>query len=273
MRRVKIRHWLLTAIALAALLLAYSFVEPYWLQIKEYEIVSDQIPPSFDGARITFLSDFHYGPLFPAERIRAIVEKTNALEPDIVLLGGDYISGGEELLDDVFPILGGLKPALGTFSVLGNHEWPYERRYRGLAEENHITPVDRKPFRVFVGTDSIVIAGSEFYLHRLPDMTALDRCAQPEDFVLYLQHNPDFAEVADDPRIDLMLSGHNHGGQVTLFGFYAPHLATKTGQKYRSGLVDDGDFPVIVSNGIGVYMMPLRFGARPQIVLVHLKRG
>lgn len=271
-KRRKKKHGKRRAILLiAAVLLVYSFVEPYRLEVKEYTVESEDIPASFDGVKLAFISDLHYGKLVNGERIEQVVEKTNALEPDIVLLGGDYITGDESLLDGVFSILGGLKPEYGTFSVIGNHEWPYDKHYKRVAVENNITPVDDRISRVFIGKESVVIAGSEFYLSKQPDLRKLEKGASDEDFVVFLQHNPDYAEVVNTDKIDLMLSGHNHGGQVTLFGKFAPFLATKTGQKYRSGMVENMKFPVIVSNGTGVYRIPMRLGARPQIVLVKLK--
>ena len=262
----------LFALALIAVA-AYAFYEPYRLEIKEYTVESHQLPQEFDGKTIAFLSDLHYDGERSGKWIKRVVDATNAQRPDIVLLGGDYITGGEELLDEAFSILGRLESATRTFCVIGNHEWPYAERYRAAAEKNGITPVDNTPSRVFIGTESVVIAGSEFYLKKMPDMSRLARMADEEDFVIYLQHNPDFAEVAEDPRIDVMLSGHNHGGQVTLFGLFAPYLPSKYGQKYRTGMVEGKGFPVIVSNGIGIYKVPLRLGARPQVVLVHLEKS
>ncbi len=252
-------------------IIVYAFIEPHHLEVKEYIVQSEDIPKAFDGMTAAFLSDFHYGSLVGDEWIEKIVEKTNALKLDLVLLGGDYITGDEEGLDKVFSILGALKPTYGTFSVIGNHEWPYEKRYTAAAMKNNITPVDRDLSRVFIGGDSIVIAGSEFYLNKKPDDRNLNEYSDDKDFVIYLQHNPDYAQVCDNSRVDIMLSGHNHGGQITLFGAYAPYLPTKTGQKYRSGWVDNKKFPVIVSNGLGVYKVPMRLGAPPQIVLIKFK--
>lgn len=272
MKKRKIKIWIILLIC-ALLITSYSLYEPFCLEIKEYDILSNDIPEAFIDAKIAFLSDIHYGDMVKTEWVEHIVEQTNSLNPDIILLGGDYITGDEALLDEVFSILGKLKPAYGTFSVIGNHEWPYDRHYASAAIKNNITPVDKKLSRVFIGKDSLVIAGSEFYLSKMPDEKDLNTRSSEKDFVMYLQHNPDYAEVSDNPRIDVMLSGHTHGGQVTLFGAFAPYLPTKTGQKYRSGRVDNSAFPVIVSNGLGVYKVPMRLGARPQIVVLNLKKN
>lgn len=271
MKKIKNKFRIFLIICVLAVI-AYSFVEPYRLEIKEYNITSSDIPESFDGTKIAFLTDIHYGDMVKSEWVEYVVNKTNSLGADIILLGGDYITGDEALLDEVFSILGKLKPKYGTFSVIGNHEWPYDKHYSSVAIENSITPVDKKLSRVFIGKDSVVIAGSEFYLSKKPDGRDLSKRASEDDFVLYLQHNPDYAEVAEDSKIDVMLSGHTHGGQVTLFGAFAPYLPTKTGQKYRSGRVENDAFPVIVSNGLGVYKVPMRLGARPQIVVLNLKK-
>ena len=151
------------------LFLLYSFVEPYRIEIKEYDLVSEDIPAEFDGVKLVFLSDIHYGKLVTRERVKYIVERTNELAPDIILLGGDYITGAEKYLDEVFDELSELKSKYGTFSVIGNHEWPYDKHYLRVANKNNIVPVDKKISRVFIGKESIVIAGSEFYLNKKPD--------------------------------------------------------------------------------------------------------
>jgi predicted MPP superfamily phosphohydrolase len=90
------------------------------------------------------------------------------------------------------------------------------------------------------------------------------------DFVIRISHNPDYCESFSTKKIDLVLSGHTHGGQVTFFGIHAPFLPTFTGQKYRSGLVKLAHTEVLVTNGVGTVFPPVRFCARPQINLVIL---
>ncbi len=90
---------------------------------------------------------------------------------------------------------------------------------------------------------------------------------------MLVSHEPDFAEELQPGAADLMLSGHTHGGQLTFFGLWAPVVGSEYGQKYRTGTVTNGSTTVIVSNGIGTILPPLRFFARPQIVVITLKKA
>lgn len=91
--------------------------------------------------------------------------------------------------------------------------------------------------------------------------------------MILLSHNPDYAEQLNTDLVDLQLSGHTHGGQVTLFGRWAPLLSSAYGQKYRSGVVSTAHTVVVVSKGIGTITPPVRLFCRPEIVLVRLSRG
>jgi predicted MPP superfamily phosphohydrolase len=101
---------------------------------------------------------------------------------------------------------------------------------------------------------------------------------RPETPRLVIAHEPDTAEIgplrdADAPRIDLMLSGHTHGGQVRLPLVGAPIVPSRYGQKYAGGLVEGPRFPVLVSRGIGMSILPIRFAVAPEIVEVTLTRA
>ncbi|MGB9594408.1 MAG: metallophosphoesterase, partial [Anaerolineae bacterium] len=92
------------------------------------------------------------------------------------------------------------------------------------------------------------------------------------DFVILLSHNPDYAERLITRDIDLMLSGHTHGGQVTLFGLWAAAVPSAYGQKYRGGFVRTEHTLVYVTTGVGTITPPVRFWARPEVVLITLER-
>jgi predicted MPP superfamily phosphohydrolase len=95
---------------------------------------------------------------------------------------------------------------------------------------------------------------------------------QKDDFVLLMSHNPDFSENLPEGQVDLVLSGHTHGGQVTLFGTWALYVPSQYGQKYRTGIVENEAATVIVSNGVGVSTpLPIRLYAPAQIVIVTLR--
>jgi uncharacterized protein len=251
----------------------YTIIEPYWLQDKLYVIVSQDIPEKFHNTKIVFLSDIHHGPYFSISRVKNLVDRVNAEKPDIVLLGGDYVYRGPKYITPCFEELKRLKAPLGIYGVLGNHDhWEDPDLTKKRMAESGIILADNKGFWVAKGAEKIKIGGVGDYYEDAQDIGPTIDDAKKNDFVILLSHNPDYAESIGPDRIDLIVSGHTHGGQVTLFGLWAPLLPSNHGQKYRTGLIDCGKYKLIVSNGIGTIKPPIRFFARPQIVTVILKR-
>jgi len=126
---------------LLILLAAYALTEPYLIEIKEIKVKSKDIPQSFNGKTIVFVSDIHYGPFFSKERVRDIVSRINALEPDIVLLGGDDVDHIETDAAPCYEELANLKAPLGKYGVLGNHEWKRERAVQQKMMQAGIMPL------------------------------------------------------------------------------------------------------------------------------------
>jgi len=270
---MKRKTWL-CVLAFVILLVAYAFLEPYWLTVREVHIVDPDIPESFDGTRIAFLTDIHHGPDFSLARVRRAVERTNQLHPDIILLGGDYVYGDPKYIVPCFAELARLEATIGKFGALGNHDHYQDAvlTSQTMVEagiewiNNRAQWVSRNGQRIKIGGVGDLWEGSQDITPTIGDTTE-------EDFVILLSHNPDYVETMTTRRVDLVLSGHTHGGQVTLFGRWAPFVPSQYGQKYRTGMVDTAFTTVIISNGIGTIPPAVRFFARPEIVLIHLQRG
>ena len=259
--------------ALLTLLYAAA-IEPRWLVVREVEIRDADIPPSFDGKTIAFLTDIHHGIYFSAERVRDLVARTNALQPDLILLGGDYAHLRRRYIASCFAELAHLEAPLGKFGVLGNHDHWYGAELSWLSmEKAGIVALDNRAEWILLGEERIRVGGVGDLWEFSQDLSATTAGVREEDFVILLSHNPDYVESIRSTAVDLVLSGHTHGGQVTLFGLWAPIPNSDFGQKYRSGVVRTPFTTVVVSNGIGVITPPLRLGARPEIILIRLRRG
>jgi predicted MPP superfamily phosphohydrolase len=259
-------------------LLGYMYAETYRIEIKRYEFASSDIPEQFDGVTIVLLTDIHRGWFFPQRRVVDLVNRVNNLHPDIVALAGDYIYANREYEGPTFAALAALRASLGRFAVLGNHD--YGEHDGGTMDssaaekaiqragiqllDNRGVWLEHKGARIRVG-------GVADYDEGQPDLGPTVTGTGPADFVLLLCHNPDYAEMLPAGAVDLMLSGHTHGGQVTFFGLWAPRLPSDYGQKYRTGMVRTATSTVVISNGIGTIFPPLRFFARPQIVEITLR--
>jgi predicted MPP superfamily phosphohydrolase len=248
------RRWLLTAVTLFAVVivfLAYGFGETYRLDVKEYTFSSPDLPAEFDGARIVLVTDIHRGPFFSQDRVRSLVERVNALEPDMIILGGDYVYLGTKYAASCFAELQNLRAPMGRFAVL---------RDQGVWVEK--------------GGQRIRVGGIGDYAVDKPVLGPAIEGSGKRDFVLLISHNPDFAEKLPPDAVDLTLSGHTHGGQLTVFGLWAPFVPSENGGEYRTGMVTTDVTTVIISNGVGTSTIPpIRFFARPQIVVITLRAG
>jgi len=264
-------EYFLSILTACILILAYMFIEPYWLKITYMEIRDGDIPNSFDGKRIVFVSDIHHGPFFSGKRVRNLVKKINNLNPDIIFVGGDYVEKGGQYIKPCFEELSGLKAPLGKYGVLGNHD--YYRNgdlVRQSMREAGITLLDNADLWITYGSGRIKVCGVGYFKRYLKPIESYLKGVSEDDFVVLLSHDPDYAENIRNYKVDIVLSGHTHGGQVTLFGLWAPYIPSIYGQKYRTGMVDTGYTRVYVSTGVGTSGIPVRFFARPEIVVFEL---
>ncbi len=205
----------------------------------------------------------------------------NALEPDLVLLGGDYVYAETDYAASCFAELARLEAPLGRYRSAGQSRLRRARQ-RGARtrrptieaiRDASITLLDNQAVWIEKAGARIRLGGVSDYQMGRPRLGPTLEGTGADDFVLLLSHNPDFAEELPPGAVDLMLSGHTHGGQITFFGLWAPYLPSDYGQKYRTGLVVTESTTVIVSNGIGTIFPPIRFFAPPQIVEITLESG
>ncbi|MBZ9776407.1 metallophosphoesterase [Mesorhizobium sp. CO1-1-8] len=270
-------------------------IEPMLLtHVKRYALTPPHWP---DGLklRVVALADIHAcRPWMTPDRIASFVEDANALQPDVIVLLGDYIAGMPLVTGPVTPsqwasALSSLKAPLGVLSILGNHDWWAD----GFAQRAGAGPTVARKALEKVGipvleNDLVRLEkdGQGFWITGLADQLALlptrDRAgftglddldgtlAKVSDTspVILLAHEPDiFPKVPW--RVSLTLSGHTHGGQVRLFG-YSPVVPSRFGNRYAYGHVVENDRNLIVSGGLGFSILPVRFGMRPEILSVDL---
>lgn len=277
---------------------SYAFgVEPLLrLNLTRYRLTPPRWPRALK-LKIAVLADIHAcKPWMTEDRVREIVEATNALQADIILLLGDYMGSmkfvtGSVAAKDWSRALGGLKAPLGVHSILGNHDWwrdeAAQRRRAGptiarLALEDAGIPVyendavrlekDGRGFWLAGLGDQIAFLDGSIQgprrLTGIDDLPGTLRQVSDDAPVILLAHEPDiFPEVPD--RVSLTLSGHTHGGQIRLFGF-SPIVPSHYGNRYAYGHVVEDNRHLIVSGGLGCSIMPVRIGSPPEIVMIEL---
>jgi len=240
--------------------------------VKEVPVRLGRLPKELSGLTIVQLTDIHVGPLIGRRFVAQVVEKTNALRPDVIAITGDLVDGSvRELADHVAP-LAELRARYGVYFVTGNHEY-----YSGVeAWLEHLRRMGIRVLRnerVRIGdAASIDLAGiDDAFSHRYghghgPDLDRAVAGRDPERELVLLAHQPSAIHDAARLGVGLQLSGHTHGGQIWPFGMLVP-LA----QPYVAGLHRHGDFTQIyVSQGTGFWGPPMRLGAPAEITKVVL---
>lgn len=268
-RKIKIVSLLL------AICFTYSLIEPYWIEEKTTILQDSDIPQVFSDKKIVFVADIHHGIFFSQKRIEKMVKRINAINPDIIILGGDYIDSETKYIEPCFEELSKLKAEMGVFGVIGNHdsrENGYDLTLKTM-QKSGITPLENQSEWLKIGKQKIKLGGTIWTETDETDLGTTIRDTKENDFVILVSHTPDFAEKIKIENIDLVLSGHTHGGQVTFFGLFAPYIPSHYGQKYRTGLVETENTKVLITNGIGETLLPIRFFARPQINTIILKNS
>lgn len=243
------------------------------ITVTRQEIELPRLPFPFDGLSIAFLSDLHCGPLTPPEFLRTVMDETNGLRPDLVLLGGDYVTSGTAYIRPVAEVMRRLRAPLGLYGVLGNHDyWTAPAAVRAALRSAGITDITNGGHWLAASGSRLRIAGVGDLWQDEQDLETALAGATKDDTVVLLSHNPDFAIGLHDPRVKLMLAGHTHGGQIHVPGIGAVITNSRYGRRLVSGLIPFDSFQLFVSRGIGTVVVPLRFHAPPEIALLTLRR-
>lgn len=252
-------------------------IEPGRLVVREQTIQIDNWPQQLDGLRIAVLSDIHADDWFVDDKkMRTIVERTNRLQPELIVILGDYMSSNGHVTRRVEPerfgaILKDLRAPLGVYSVLGNHDWWYSgiQVSRGL-EKNGILVLENEVIHFDVrGTQLWLVGLADLWTRRqaIADTVAMVPEGAP---VIALTHNPDiFPDLPQ--RVPLLLAGHTHGGQVRLPLIGSVVESSDFGDRYVRGHVFENKHHLFVTTGIGTSIVPVRFGVPPEIVLLTIR--
>lgn len=274
----------------------WIFSEP--LSVERVTIAIANLPPSLSGTKLVQLSDLHYDGLRLSDTLLAqAIEATNQAEPDLILLTGDYVTTNPDKIYPLVQQLKNLQSQAGIYAVLGNHDLYYHRSKAQVTAA--LTSIDIQvlwneiayPF----GSQLPIVGLSDFWsrdFNPAPVMNQLD----PKIPRLVLSHNPDSAEPLQQWRVDLQLSGHTHGGQITIPGMGAAPALLKKIQPYIPNIVKSkipfikactrvvkhwewarglhhiGNNQLYVNRGLGSYA-PGRLFCPPEVTVITLKNG
>lgn len=267
---------LLIVLALCAALLGWGFlIEPDRLVVARRDLPLAHWPAAYPSLRIAAIADLHAGaPFIDMAKIARIVAETNAQQPDLVVLLGDYViqrvPGGKPIrIEPVAVALGKLQARLGVVAVIGNHDWWDDgANIRRAFERAGITVLDNAGARRVVDGKPLWIAGLADAMTRWPSWDAALSGAGDAP-VIAITHNPvPFHTMPAGPAI--LIAGHTHGGQVRLP--FIGSLITSRGipNRWMASHIAENGHDMFVSTGIGTSIMPIRFLTPPVIDVLEL---
>ena len=260
----------------------YLIREPNHPQLVQAEMQLPRLPVAFDGFRIVQLSDFHYDEFFCIHPIRRAIDIVNQIHPDLVVLTGDFVTVSMfvDYIDNrkkyalaaepCAKLLSQLQSRLGSLASLGNHDVDSDPAVVTRALEAHGIPVLRNASRsIEQGGKTIWICGLDSWSGK-PNIELALQGIPPDEPVVVLMHEPDYASVIKNYPVDLQLSGHSHGGQIWLPGIGAPWLPGGA-RRYPRGRYTVGSLPLYTNIGLGTIRAPVRIGCTPEVTLVTLR--
>jgi predicted MPP superfamily phosphohydrolase len=238
--------------------------------VREEVVHVPQLPAALEGLKIVQWGDLHAGPFLRAADLADVVERTRALEPDVFVLTGDYITRHHSEGIELVPALARVEATLGAFAVFGNHD------YRDRAESRIAEAFAAAQIRVLrdecariehSGATLAVVGLEDLEEARVVDIDRARSAVREGDVEIVLCHNPAGARRLARPGCAVVFAGHTHGLQVDL------PLLRRVGPKHPGLRMQFGPTRLIVTRGLGVVGFPLRVGAPAEIVLVRLTGG
>ncbi|WEG11525.1 metallophosphoesterase [Pullulanibacillus sp. KACC 23026] len=255
----------------------YSFfLERFWVETTQLSLKMSRLPHAFNGLRIVQISDLHLGFYYDVHNLEGIVRRVNQLNPDLICFTGDLVHEQLDGIEKSIPVLKKLNASLGKVAIFGNHDFRGgdPARVQATLEKSDFHFLKNSHMTISRGKSALHIAGLDDLFGGHPDGKKALKGIPRNGFTLLLAHEPDLADwkQAVPYPVDLMLSGHSHGGQIRvpfLGALYRPDGA----KHYIEGLktIGQSDMKLYVNRGIGTTYLPFRFNCRPEMTLFILR--
>ena len=245
---------------------AYGFFdERQQLTVERSDVPVAGLPSSLNGLRVGFLTDIHCSRWMSAENVHAAVLRLNSERPDLILLGGDYVTWGDrQYVQASAEALASLSAPHGVFGILGNHD--DDRDMPAALTGRGIGVLRDARTRLAINNEEVDLVGIRFWTKRYVDIAPLLRGTS--NTVILLAHDPRRLAEAASLKVPLVLSGHTHGGQVVL-----PLAGPVAAQKFPvvAGIGRRERTTMFVSRGIGTVYVPVRINCPPEVAVLTLR--
>lgn len=279
----KVLKWLFIVIVFIIGIVLYArFVGTMGLTTKEYVIMDKNVPDNFDGLKIVHFSDLHYNRAISLNKVKSIVNEINDINPDIVVFTGDLIDRdaiiSDNDYDELANILGNIKSKYGKYAVIGNHD--YEKDKDGVIKVFHKADFKylENSYEIIYNKENekIFIGGLGNVTHNQEDISKMMEYFNDEgnkiDYKIILVHEPDIADnIVKDYKVNLILAGHSHNGQVRLpiiGAIYKPPYA----KNYYDNYYNLDGTNLYISSGIGVSTVNYRLFNHPSINFYRINK-
>lgn len=243
----------------------------YDLEVTRHEVTVPDLPVSFDGYRIAFLTDTHVASFMRRAFYREAVDQTLRFQPDLILLGGDFVTWERHIPLMAEVLLTGLEARDGVYAVLGNHDY-------WAGADNVLAAMTARGVRFLVnrsmvlrrGEDQLALVGIDELYRGTPDVDATFALVDPKAPCIGVSHHPDIVGLLEGRRLDLLVCGHTHGGQIRVPFFGSIVVPSKHEARYASGFHRAGQVLMYVSRGLGS-IPPLRILCKPEVATFILR--
>jgi predicted MPP superfamily phosphohydrolase len=246
---------------------AYGFLyERHQLTVTREKLRVAGLSPALAGLRIGLLTDVHRSRWVSHDDVAAAVKALMAERPDLIVLGGDYVTwGSREFVPRSAAALAPLTAPHGVFGILGNHDDDHDMP--AALVKNHVQMLRDARTRITVNGEPLDVVGIRYWTRRAADISALLRGTGPS--VVLLAHDPRRLTEAVALRVPLVLSGHTHGGQVVI-----PGIGAIAARKFpiAAGTIRRGHTTMFVSRGLGTVYVPVRINCPPEVAVLTLER-
>jgi hypothetical protein len=286
--RERINYWhAKLVLAIAVIFIFYVPIRVIYdynsVSLRIVEFSKNDLHPDLIGFKIAFISDIQADRYTNDGRLERFISKVNSTNPDLVLIAGDIITSTPNYINTSAKYAGMIKAKYGVYSCVGDHDnWAYWRDSERSLREVKEALRNKNVYMIDNGRKIINTKNSELnltfvtntYVEVISDETlnGITRLEKDYDLNVFLTHQPrnKFIDAASKYNYDLLLAGHTHGGQITFFFPFYNLSATLIETKYVRGDFKFGDMLMVVTRGLGMSLLPMRYNSTPEVTLITL---